>query len=181
MLADMTAHLPVDTDVVGALMSLARLQSTYALPVVDLAAGKIAGETTVAPLSERTVFDVAVQCLGDGRPDLALRWLEHLANTTDERSMIPPASLYQAFARAFAQVQYRRKNGKASPYSITKHRVPELIPVLGSQPAGGVNHNPAVGCHYFPLGLQLPPQPLRGLLPILLLGEQRHNGCEQFA
>ena len=24
--------------------------------------------------------------------------------------------------------------------------------------------NPAVGCHYFPPGLQLPPQPLRGLL-----------------
>ena len=41
--------------------------------------------------------------------------------------------------------------------------------------------NPAVGCHYFPPGLQLPPQPLRGLLPILLFGEQRHNGCEQFA
>ena len=36
--------------------------------------------------------------------------------------------------------------------------------------------NPAVGCHYFPPGLQLPPQALRGLLPILLLGEQRHNG-----
>jgi len=41
--------------------------------------------------------------------------------------------------------------------------------------------NPAVGCHYFPPGLQLPPQPLRGLLPILLLGEQRHDGCGQFA
>ena len=41
--------------------------------------------------------------------------------------------------------------------------------------------NPAVGCHYFPPDLQLPPQPLRRLLPILLLGEQRHNGCEQFA
>jgi len=41
--------------------------------------------------------------------------------------------------------------------------------------------NPVVGCHYFPPSLQLPPQPLRGLLPILLLGEQRHNGCEQFA
>ena len=41
--------------------------------------------------------------------------------------------------------------------------------------------NPAVGCHYFPPGLQLLPQPLRGLLPILLFGEQRHNGCEQFA
>jgi len=24
-------------------------------------------------------------------------------------------------------------------------------------------------------------QPLRGLLPISLLGEQRHDGCEQFA
>jgi len=41
--------------------------------------------------------------------------------------------------------------------------------------------NPTVGCHYFPPGLQLLPQPLRGLLPISLLGEQRHDGCEQFA
>jgi len=71
------------------------------------------------------------------------------------------------------------KNG--SPYSITERWVPELIPVLGSQPAGDVSHNPAVGCHYFPTGLQLPLQPFRGLLQILLLGEQRHDGCEQFA
>jgi len=41
--------------------------------------------------------------------------------------------------------------------------------------------NPAVDCHYFPPGLQLPSQPLRGLLPVSLLGEQRHDGCEQFA
>ena len=41
--------------------------------------------------------------------------------------------------------------------------------------------NPAVDCHYLPPGLQLPSQALRGLLPILLLGEQRQNGCEQFA
>ena len=40
---------------------------------------------------------------------------------------------------------------------------------------------PAVGCHYFPPGLQLPLQPLRGLTPTSLLGEQRHDGCEQFA
>jgi len=31
---------------------------------------------------------------------------------------------------------------KVSPYSITERRVPELIPVLGSQPAGDVNHKP---------------------------------------
>jgi len=31
---------------------------------------------------------------------------------------------------------------KGSPYSITEHSVPELIPVLGSQPAGDVSHKP---------------------------------------
>jgi len=31
--------------------------------------------------------------------------------------------------------------------------------------------NTVVGCHYFPPGPQLPSRPLRGLLPILLLGE----------
>jgi len=34
------------------------------------------------------------------------------------------------------------KKGKASPYSITDRTVPELIPVLGSQPAGDVSHKP---------------------------------------
>jgi len=32
--------------------------------------------------------------------------------------------------------------GKGSPHSITERRVPELIPVLGSQPAGDINHKP---------------------------------------
>jgi len=34
------------------------------------------------------------------------------------------------------------KKGKGSPYSITDRRVPELTPVLGSQPAGDVSHKP---------------------------------------
>ena len=107
------------------------------------------------------------------------------------------------------------KKGKGSPYSITERRVPELIPVLGSQPAGDVSHKPGgrlpllserplaiigqvyclqwritaklLRCDWLDsIGLlltrpQSPSQPLRGLLPILLLGEQRHDGCEQFA
>ena len=32
--------------------------------------------------------------------------------------------------------------GKGSPYSITERRVPELLPVLGSKPAGDVSHKP---------------------------------------
>jgi len=35
------------------------------------------------------------------------------------------------------------KKGKGSPYSITERRVPELIPVLGSQPASDVSHKPS--------------------------------------
>ena len=31
---------------------------------------------------------------------------------------------------------------KGSPYSITECRVPDLIPLLGSQPAGDVSHKP---------------------------------------
>ena len=40
--------------------------------------------------------------------------------------------------------------------------------------------NPAVGCHYFCQACSYPCNPTL-LLPVLLLGEQRHNGCEQFA
>ena len=34
------------------------------------------------------------------------------------------------------------KGKKSSPYSIIQRRVPQLIPVFGSQPAGGVSHKP---------------------------------------
>ena len=37
----------------------------------------------------------------------------------------------------------RIKKVKGSPYSITERRVPELIPVLCSQPAGDVSHRPS--------------------------------------
>ena len=37
---------------------------------------------------------------------------------------------------------YRVSKSKGSPYSTTERRVPELIPVLGSQPAGDVSHKP---------------------------------------
>ena len=72
---------------------------------------------------------------------------------------------------------------KGSPYSITERRVPELVPVLGSQPAGDVNHKPdgRLPLLFARPAVTPPPQPLRGLLPVSLLGEQMHDGCEQFA
>jgi len=71
--------------------------------------------------------------------------------------------------------------GKDSPYSITEGRVPELIPVLGSQPAGDVSHKP---------GGRLPLLSARPVVTLATLkrattnfadGEHRHDGCEQFA
>jgi len=73
------------------------------------------------------------------------------------------------------------KKGKGSPYLITERRVPELIPVLGSQPACDLSHKP--GCR-LPLLSTRPAVTLATLnraATILLLGEQRHDGCEQFA
>jgi len=45
------------------------------------------------------------------------------------------------FDRHSADNRYS-KGKKASPYSIAERSVPELIPVLGSQPAGDVSHKP---------------------------------------
>jgi len=64
---------------------------------------------------------------------------------------------------------------------ITERRVPELIPVLCSQPAGDVSHKPDGRLPLLSARPQLPSQPPRGLLPISLLGKQRHDGCELFA
>jgi len=66
-------------------------------------------------------------------------------------------------------------------YSITERRVPELNLVLGSQHAGDVSHKSGGRLPLLSARPKLPSQPLRGLLPALLLGEQRHDGCEQFA
>jgi len=74
-----------------------------------------------------------------------------------------------------------RKKGKGSPYSIIERRVPELIPVLGSQPAGDLSHKPGGRLPLLSARPAVTPQPLRGMLPVLLIGEQRQNGCEQFA
>ena len=43
---------------------------------------------------------------------------------------------------AFLVPAHLGKKGKGGPYSIAERRVPELIPVLCSQPAGDVSHKP---------------------------------------
>jgi len=80
--------------------------------------------------------------------------------------------------RIFCPFQRLLDRSKVSPYSITERRVPELIPVLGSQSAGDASHKPG---GRLPLLSARPTVTPATLLLILLLDEQRHNGCEQFA
>jgi len=60
------------------------------------------------------------------------------------------------------------RHAASSPYSITEHRAPELILVLGSQPAGDVSHKP---------GGRLP---LISARPAVILATLKKAGCYQF-
>jgi len=64
---------------------------------------------------------------------------------------------------------------------ITECRVPELIPVLGSQPAGDVSHKPGGRLPLLSARPAVTLTTLKRAAPNSPLGEQRHNGCEQFA
>ena len=59
--------------------------------------------------------------------------------------------------------------------------VPELIPVLGSQPAGDVSYKPGGRLPLLSARPVVTPATLKRAATNLLLDEQRHNGCEQFA
>ena len=64
---------------------------------------------------------------------------------------------------------------------IAERRVPELMPILCSQPAGDVSHKPSGSLPLLSARPAVTIAALKVLLPVLLLGEQRHDGREQFA
>ena len=69
----------------------------------------------------------------------------HYLTTSVATARIPRYTLrrcdMQAERSSCSSIRYDKK-GKGSPYSITERRVPELNPVLGSQPANDVSHKP---------------------------------------
>ena len=64
---------------------------------------------------------------------------------------------------------------------IAERRVPELMPILCSQPAGDVSHKPSGSLPLLSARPAVTIAALKVLLPVSLLGEQRHDGREQFA
>ena len=73
--------------------------------------------------------------------------------------------------------QDRPLKGKRSPHSTAERRVPELIPVLGSQPAGDVSHKPGGRLPLLTARPAVTRATLKRAATNLLFGEQRHNGC----
>jgi len=74
------------------------------------------------------------------------------------------------------------KKGKGSPCSITERRVPGLIPVAGSQPAGDASHKPGSRLPLLSARPAVTPATLkRAATNFAAFGEQRHDGREQFS
>jgi len=68
-----------------------------------------------------------------------------IKNAFDGRALPGSAGGARALPRPLSLCKGKGRGGKkskGSPYSITERRVPELIPVLCSQPAGDVSHKP---------------------------------------
>ena len=76
------------------------------------------------------------------------------------------------------QKRTHNKKSKGSPYSITERRVLELMPVLGSQPAGDVSPKPG---GRLPLLSTRPAVTHATLKSAATIFTTWHNGCEQFA
>ena len=66
----------------------------------------------------------------------------HKIRPTTQLAPVPSYGLHSQTTRAVSVRSLGCKKGKGSPYAITERRVQQLIPVLGSQPAGEVSHKP---------------------------------------
>ena len=161
---------PQNGDRIVAMVSVTSLH-----PVLALAAKSDRRAMNTRPCSPRAV----VSC---GRRLFWLRWRPAWRWTAGCCVVGVPGKrrYHHCLAIAPTTAATTSKKGKRSPYSITERCVPQLIPVLDSQPAGDVSHKPGGRLPLLSARPQLPSQPLRGLL-ISLLGEERHDGCEQFA
>jgi len=65
--------------------------------------------------------------------------------------------------------------------AITERRVPQLIPVRGSQPADDVIHKPGGRLPLLFVRHAVTLAKIKKATPVSLLGEQRHDECKQFA
>ena len=87
----------------------------------------------------RTVDAACLHCASECCPMAPLRGVSWLYNESSKRPQVTRQCNLEHGQRQSVRL---RCSKKGSPYSITERRVPELNPVLGSQPAGDVSHKP---------------------------------------
>ena len=87
----------------------------------------------------RTVAAACLHCASECCPMAPLRRVSWLYNESSKRPQVTRQCNLEHGQRQSVRL---RCSKKGSPYSITERRVPELNPVLGSQPAGDVSHKP---------------------------------------
>ena len=87
----------------------------------------------------RTVAAACLHCASECCPTAPLRGVSWLYNESSKRPQVTRQCNLEHGQRQSVRL---RCSKKGSPYSITERRVPELNPVLGSQPAGDVSHKP---------------------------------------
>jgi len=94
--------------------------------------------TKTRRLSLARFVDPACHRMSLRKPDIFFSPMHLFHRMSEPHSPIPKLSQ----AKCAFQIIWDSKKRKGRPYSITEHRVPELILVLGSQPAGDVSHKP---------------------------------------
>jgi len=76
------------------------------------------------------------------RPETDVLALRHATDGKRTAKKIPCEKYKLGLPQRTAQQTANLKGILGSPYSTAECRVPELIPVLGSQPAGEMSHKP---------------------------------------
>ena len=113
------------------------------------------------------------------RPDVSMqaeRQLEYVIFAIGNSQVRLPRSRHITSERCVKTLQV-----KVAQTRVPSVEVPDLIPVLGSQPAGDVSYKPGGRLPLFSARPAVTLATMRGLLPVSLVGEQRHDGREPFA
>ena len=115
-----------------------------------------------------------------GRPACVRRTSRSVDQTSPSTEHTQHGSTAESKTRIRGPVKGKGK-AKGSPYSTAERRVPELIPVLGSQPAGDMSHKPGGRLPLLSARPAITLATLKRAATNFAVGKQRHDGREQFA
>jgi len=116
----------------GAKLSICQLSPTSSVPTAPPAAAAAAAAAASVPVSALVVVSASAagtaQCTNSS------------SYQTEKQTLTYKEHCTKVYIKLYTTAQ--KVKNKSSPYSNIEHRVPELIPVLGSQPARDVSHKP---------------------------------------